>query len=295
MQKQFKDSGLVIHYIQQMLQENFNSDIKINSEYYPYIDMNYGFAHYIAKYLDHTYPLLDKKSISDYSNIQRSDVRPLTEPISICNYFLSDNKRHRLMFSNFYTDEEYATLPTSVKKEYEEKPQELYREIYNRYMVLKYDGSTGMYKPGYPKYFNHRDLPLFCFEESNNYYKVDNNIIFTLQEWGYEKEICELDDLVTSYLLGRTITPNSSREDIYYVQQLLIRDRNITREEKGVWCIPGMEGTQYDLTQTIINYQKQRVNPINGGKLFVTGYFDIFTEAYVLKEVGVKSNGIFGL
>ena len=88
---------------------------------------------------------------------------------------------------------------------------------------------------------------------------------------------------------------NSSREDIYMVQKLMIHDREITQKEKGIWCMPGMEGTQFDLTQTILNYQKLRVNPLNTTPLFVTGYYDIYTEASILKEVGEDTYGIFGL
>jgi hypothetical protein len=160
--------------------------------------------------------------------------------------------------------------------------------------------TSNAYEPAYNNYIIKNDMPLFssCTYNSDTQqytYDVNNNIIFTLSGWNKEKEICELDDFVTSYLIGRTITPQSSMEDIYYVQRLLIHDRNITREEKGVWCIQGAEGTEYDLTQTIINYQSNRVNALNAD-IFVTGYFDIYTEAYARKEFIVgDENAIYGI
>jgi hypothetical protein len=84
-------------------------------------------------------------------------------------------------------------------------------------------------------------------------------------------------------------------EDIYYVQKLLITGRDIQRFEKGIWCPEGYNGTIYDMTQTVINYQKQIVSTGNQHNVFVTGYFDIFTEAFALKEAGSKSYGILGL
>lgn len=293
MRKLFGDSSILIHYIQQMLYENYNSKVNVSGEYYKHFDMNYGFAHFIAKYLDYKYPLLDKESISEYSNYAKTEsgteiIRSLKQPISLMNYFLSDNKSNRLRYNigNVYTDSQ----PTNIDL--------IYESIYNEYMILKEAVPSPI--PRNKNYIVKNDLPLFSFygynEERDTYeYSVNNNIIFTLEPWGVEKDICEIDNFVASYLVGRTITPQSSMEDIYYVQKLLIRSRNITREEKGVWCIPGYEGTEYDLTTTIINYQSNNFDYLNDRPLFVTGYFDIFTEACALKEIGGDSNGILGL
>lgn len=281
MNKYYGDTGVSIHFIQQLLNETYNSKINVSGEYYKHFDMNYGFAHFIAKYLNQRYPLLDSESITEY-NDHMSDTSQMQrniaeKPISLMNYFLCNNKGECLSYNS---------------ENYNSSDNEKYRDIYNQYMVV--EGSSC--EPKYPAYMVMNDLPLFTFyNKDSDKYSVNNNIIFSLSSWNIEKRICEIDDFVASYLFGRTITPYSSMEDIYYAQRLLIRNRNITREEKGIWCIPGMEGTEYDLTQTIINYQKQHVDTISSTPLFITGYFDIFTEAQALKEVGGDINGIRGL
>lgn len=282
----FGDSSLSIHYMQQNLYETYNDEIQVTSEYYTTYDMNYGFAHYIAKWLDSRYPILDKQTAQDYKNNNTSSIRDITSPISVANYFLCSNNGLRLSFT-----------PTQTSDEFEQSSQnELYRNIYNKYMIVYKNNETVpvSYTTPYKKYIKNTDLPLFI-ELDNNSYRVNNNSIFTLSNWSFTKKICEIDDYVASYLLGRTIGPNSSMEDIYYAQRLLIRDRNITDKERGIWCLPEEEGTVYDMTQTIINYQKQRVTSRGKETLFVTGYFDIFTEGFVLREVGENINGILGL
>ena len=297
MNKNFGDTSVSIHYFQQMLNENYNSKVFVNGEYYKHFDMNYGFAHYVAKYLEYKYPLLDSESLKEYENLENNDgiynntssIRQIDEkPISILNYFLSDNSGNILQYnpSKSYLDE-----TTNI----------IYKQIYNQYMILS-ENSDGYIKPNYEdpntglNYLIMNDLPLFSsYSNDTNIFKINNNIIFKLSSWNISKNICEIDDFIASYLFGRTITPQSSMEDIYYVQKLLIHNRNITREEKGVWCIPGAEGTEYDLTQTIIQYQKQKVNFANRYPLFITGYFDIFTESQALKDFGGDSNGIHGL
>lgn len=313
MRKQFNDSSITIRYIQQLLNENYNSKISVTGEYYKNFDMNYGFAHYIAKYLDYKYPILDKKTANEYANIPEDDstIRSIKQPISIMNYFLCNNTSGRLRYDEYYEPTQY------VKNDEEnENKNVIYRDIYNQYMILYggYNDDHSEYRKTSPLYYEHgrgtntvkrtyyimNDQPLFSFREYNKEteeydYSVKNNIIFTLSGWTKKKEICEIDDLVASYLIGRTITPNSSMEDIYYAQRLLIRDRNITREEKGIWCLPGAEGTEFDFTQTILNYQSTRVDPLSDNCLFVTGYFDIFTESCALKEIGSDANVIYGL
>ena len=292
MRKTFDDSSIAIHYIQQMLNETYNENVQVTGEYYTQYDMNYGFAHFIAKYLSAMYPMLDKKSAEEYKNNDGSAVRSITKPITITNYFLCSNNGERLTFT-----------PMSSPTEYDEDINfnKLYKKLYNQYMVVNkvfdnYDNLTG-YEPSYNvKFMKMNDLPLFIgYDRSSDTWSVNNNEIFTLSKWNIEKGICEIDNLVASYLLGRTIGPNSSMEDIYYAQKLLIRDREITREEKGVWCVKGAEGSIYDMTQTLINYQSQRVSIANEIPIIVTGYFDIYTESLLLKEVGEKSYGISGL
>lgn len=297
MKKNFGDKSLAIHFMQQMMHETYNDAITVSGEYYKHHDMNYGFAHFIAKYLNYKYPLLDKQSKDEYAEhaISHSDtIRSIHEPISLMNYFLCSNDGGRLKFYLQSTPEEYINN------------NQIYSDIYNQYMVLYNVGGEGATvikpDPDYKRYFNKIDLPLFTTyyvykdkDRNIEVYGYNNDIIFPLETWSIKKDICEIDDFIASYILGRTITPKSPRDDIYYAQQLLIRDRNIEREERGVWCMSGCEGTIYDLTQTIINYQKAHVNNLNSTPLFVTGYFDIFTESCVRKELGETENGIRGL
>lgn len=291
MNKKFGDTSIAIHFIQQLMSENYNDAVKVSGEYYTHFEMNYGFAHFIAKYLDYKYPLLDSASIQaykDHANETTDSIRSINEPISLMNYFLCDNRCNRLVY-----------IPQSFGDQDNPK-NDIYREIYNQYMILyNIDNEIKPY-PKYKNYFNDYDMPLFStydydYDAEQYQYGVNNNIIFTLDSWSIDKGICEIDDFVGSYLLGRTITPQSSRDDIYYVQKLLIRDRNIMKDEMGVWCMNGAKGTEYDLTQTIIQYQQNHVDALNSTPLFVTGYFDIFTEACIRKELGVDNNGIRGL
>lgn len=284
----FGDNSLSVHFIQQMFYETYNDDVIVDGSYYTTYDMNYGFAHYIAKYLDSTYPVLDAQTKEAYATNTTNTTRDITLPISIMNYFLCDNNGNRLTFT-----------PTNTPDEYEQSNEnELYRKIYNKYSIVYNvpDSIVPAYAPAtkYKKYMNNNDLPLFIDYDGTNY-SVNTNSIFTLSGWNISKGICEIDDYVASFLLGRTIGPNSSMEDIYYAQKLLIRDREITNAEKGIWCLPGQDGTPFDMTQTVINYQKARIYKSNTTPLFVTGYFDIYTEGYVLKEIGGDINVILGL
>lgn len=281
----FSDNSIVIHYIQQMISETYNDDVIVNGEYYTAYDMNYGFAHYVAKYLKDNFPVLDQQTKQAYDQNTTSATRDITLPISIYNYFLCGNNGTRLNF-----------IPTENPEDYESYAQnDLYRKLYNKYSVVYFDTETQTYKSLYPKYINNDDLPVFIKSNGNGVYTVNTNEIFTLSDWNISKGIMELDDYVTSFLLGRTIGPNSSMEDIYYAQKLLIQNRVINDKEKGVWCLPNQEGTIYDMTQTVIDYQKARVDKNSTTPLFVTGYFDIYTEGYVLKEIGGDVNGILGL
>lgn len=284
MNKGFGETSIVIRYIQQYLNENYNDSILVNGEYYTHIDMNYGFAHFIAKYLDYMYPVLDSNVRQEYANINSNNsYRERTQPISICNYFLCSNKGTRLEFE-----------PVISESTATERTNRIYNQIYNEYMQVRKDSEGLPYVVNDGKYIVKNDLPLFVFKNGESY-SINTNTIFTLEPWDEDKEICGLDDYIMSFLLGRTIGPQSSREDILYAQKLLIRDRNIQNFEKGIWCPPGKENTMFDMTQTVMNYQQNILKTRKYPNIFVTGYFDIFTEAFALKEVGESRNGILGL
>lgn len=256
----FEDSSLVVHYIQQFLNENYNSGIYVNSRYYESFDMNYGFAHYVAKYLERTFPVLDEQTKQEYLNPIKIGRRDLKKPISILNYFLCNNDGNTLRYND--------SMNNSQKT--------IYNDIYNNFMMVHWDSSISMYKPIYGgKYMINNDLPLFT-SYTNGTYTVNQSSIFQLSPWTRSKNICELDDLVVSFLLGRTITPNSTMEEIYYVQKLLIKNRELYKGEKGNWNFVRPDGTT--LTDTIMNFQRSCTNNYGDVPILVTGYFDIFTE-----------------
>jgi len=274
----FNQKSIVMSYLQNYLKEDYNRKIKLNGEYYVSQNIDYGMAHYIAKYLDYMYPIIDQK---------QADIptKKLTDIISIKNYFLCNNHGGKLrcfddISNNKLTDD--------------------YMKLYNTYSVPEAvnigstDSPTYAYRPklinGEVDMFNYKDTPLFFeYDGTDITYKDD---ISYMASWGIDKGICEIDDLVLSYLLGRTISPNSSRDEIYYVQKLFLRDFDLTRHERGVW---NNEDERKDLTAVLTNYQRQRVNYSNSLPIFVTGYFDIFTEKFALLDYGVDSNAIYGL
>lgn len=278
------------------MNETYNDDIKISGDYYTTFDMNYGFAHYIAKYLDTVYPLIGEQAKIDYENNDGSVIRDITKPISVCNYFLASNNQKRLRYAEILKvgKNDYQVVDKDKNSDY----TKLYNTYMSMYHVTDTNGIFTGYAPTYGgKYTVKGDLPLFFdYNDTTETYTLDENKIFTLGPWAIPKKVCELDSFVMSYLLGRTIGPNSSMEDIYYAQKLLIRDRDITKQEKGIWCPKGMEGTMYDFTETVQAYQASRVNKYATVPLFVTGYFDIFTEGIALKEVGgIADDTIRGL
>ena len=110
-------------------------------------------------------------------------------------------------------------------------------------------------------------------------------------DYNRDKSKYDIDDLVLSFLLGRTIGPNSSVDDIAYVQKLFmnIYDTYIPNS-LGIW--------DDKLTDIIFNYQR-RINiddtntamdstknniQLDKLRLLPTGYFDIYTEKYLLSE-----------
>lgn len=274
----YKDKNIVIQYIQQIISETYNDKVLVNGEYYTVNDNNYGIPHYIAKYLDYMYPALDSVVAQTYEDAKtNNDIdqskRSLTQPISISNYYLCGSDSTRLSYDVNSSFESNTT----------------YSKIYSKYMCVGSDGS-----PMYPDGFNKNDMPLFTYwNPSTGLYDVRNNTIFTLESWQKDKDVCELDDLVCSFLLGRVIGPKSSREDILYVQRLLIKDRTLTEQEKGQWKMGN--DPAFDMTQTIIDYQRSVASQSMIPNVFVTGYFDPFTEAHALREYGDDYNGILGL
>lgn len=313
MRLNYDDKSLIIRFLQQRIKELYNSRIFITGDYYKQFEMNYGMAHFIAKYLNYTYPVLDTVTKQEYAQINsQTPKRQITECISLMNYFLCDNKGNRLTFNENYMSNPHQEEGSPRYVPYITQGSELqpdlssnkdYNKIYNDYMKvvnLKQQDSSSVVQPLYSSFVVDNDLPLFTSSTvdtvtNKTVYHINKNIIFCLEPWNVEKNICEIDDFVASYLLGRTITPKSSMEDIYYAQKLLYQNQEITKERKGVWCLPGEEGTIYDMTTVIMNYQKTRVNKLSTTPLFVTGYFDIFTEAAILKDVGEQDNGIYGL
>lgn len=311
MNKYFGDENIAIKYVQKILNETFNDAISVTGEYYKHFDMNYGFAHYIARYLDYMYPVLDKSVLHEYKQRgNKSVIRNKEKMISICNYFLCDNNNHRLFYIQTKVDNiENNGNQSNVNIQNETRIgideitdiNSIYKDIYNEFMRLPetiYLNPVDENIEWTDKYMLKNDPPLFTTydpDDTENHWKLDEDTIFRLESWKRDKKICEIDDLVMSFLLGRTIGPNSTMEDIHYAQKLLIRDRNIQDFEKGIWCPVGYEGTQFDMTQTVANYQKELVANNDANNVFVTGYFDIYTEACILKEVGDSRNGILGL
>lgn len=300
----FNDTSIIIRYLQQFIKEVYNRGIYVTGQYYKTFDMNYGMAHYIAKYLDYKYPILDTNTKDVYNNIEGRQTRSIKLPISISNYFLCDNKGHRLEYNYQYIE---FINPVTGEPEYKTKnpsndQQRLYEKIYNKYMriVELQNPDDPMFIPKVEnlygdKYVIKNDLPLFISLDNEEKYQINTNTIFTLDSWNIQKGICEIDDFIGSYLLGRTITPKSSKEEIYYVQKLMYHNDVIPKEIRGTWCPKGEEGSYFDLTQAIISFQSQNVNVLNTVPMFVTGYFDIFTEAQILKDLGETKDGILGL
>ena len=255
----FNDTHLALTYFQKKLHDTYNDNIKINGKYYTTINNDYGFAHFVAKYLDKAYPpVVDNYTGGDVPKSQ-SDV------ISIMNYFLSDNNGNILKYGT--SDDNYMM-------------------IYNEYHLV---GNSS---------FNISDIPLLVSEHVEDrefpyVCKPETSKIYPLFKWSSDKRICEIDDFIASYLFGRTITPRSTRDEIFYVQKLFIGESYLHNTEKGVWN--PKDFPEHNLTDLIVNYQKSCVNINKDNSVFVTGYFDIFTESHILLDKGVSSNGICGL
>lgn len=294
MKLRFTDSSLVLMYLQIKLKEQYNPNILTTGAYYTTVSNNYGFAHFIARYLNNMYPPLMASSTNprgyDIDDAYNPDpninpdsafntTRELTDTISIANYFLCDNRGGKLVLN---TDEDITTTYTQLYGS----------DICGIFNVL--DSPLFMNMTDVSNLDSDSTVALMrkirafgVADDIDNIARKDR--IYYMPTWDIDKEICELDNLVISYLLGRTITPNSSAEDIYYVQQLFYGNY-IPEMCKGVWA------SDYgNLTDTIKEYQRLRTNTKNTNPMFVTGYFDIFTEASILRDRGEQTYGIHGL
>ena len=284
----FNDKSMILNYLQVKLKEQYNPNILVNNEYYKNIYNNYGFAHFVARYLNTMYPPMDDTYNSDLPDTTFTNTKKLTDCISIMNYFLCNNDGEKLQ-------NDYLINPNNSVE------NSIYKQIYG-----PDDSVCGV--------IDVFDIPLFMTVADinalpNNKYKTNllgkiiawnmtstindkaiSDRVYPLSSWNISKQMCEIDDLVLSYLMGRTITPNSSMEDIYYVQKLMITANTIANVDKGIWNSPSG-----NLTDIIINYQKSKVSAVSTTPIFVTGYFDIFTEGSVLKDRGEQVYGISGL
>lgn len=288
----FKDKSLILNYLQIKLKEQYNPNIFITENYYTNNRNNYGFAHFIAKYLNTMYPPLGNSYSTDLPDTKFDEKKTLSDDISIMNYFLSDNRgaclKNDLVGPNIQISESsifqkiYGSDICAVFNVMDPPLLTSFTDITQKDNDDHYYITSSYLEPLVTKItsFNYVD-------RINDLAKQDR--IYTLPTWSRDKEICEIDDLVLSYLLGRTISPNSSMEDIYYVQQLLIGS-DIPNVDKGIWNSPSG-----NLTDLIMNYQRLKVDPYVTHPLFVTGYFDIFTEASILKDRGEQVYGIHGL
>lgn len=289
----FNDITIVLQYLQIKLSEQYNPNIIINKEYYTSINNKYGFAHYIAKYLNTMYPPLDSSYDKSVPDDMFDNTKTLTDGISIMNYFLCDNKGNKL--ENDLVGPNINISEDSIFQKLYGKDICAIFNINDPPLLTSYEDLIQKIPETEEYYIKSAYLePLLQKIEAFNYRdRIDEEAkserIYNLSSWNIEKDICEIDELVMSYLLGRTIAPSSSREDIYYVQQLLIGS-SLQVEDRGIW-----NSSSGNLTELIMNYQRTRVSPYNTDPIFVTGYFDIFTEACILKDRGEQSYGIHGL
>ena len=266
MNLKFDESNLALVYLQTKLKEDYNNLIVVNGDYYKTFNINYGFAHYIFKYLNMMYPPAIESMYSvDLDDSVFETPLTTTQCMSIANYFVCDNRGNKLVPPPISSDGYISYVG-------DETAYNTYIDMYGRQInVIK----------------RRNDLPIFL---NNDYTLNKEDRVYNLYNWKAEKSICELDDLVMSYLLGRTIGPNSSREDIYYAQLLLIGKEHIEPTDKGKW-----DSDSGNLTNLLIDYQQSQINTDKTHPLFVTGYFDIYTESSLLRNRGEQLYGVYGL
>lgn len=277
MKIKFNDKNIILKFLQIKLKEHYNPDVKVNSTYYTTVNDKYGFTHYIAKYLTDTYPPLDTTAYSSRIPASYDTVRSLTEPISVTNYFLCSNNGDKLRG-------DIQTNADGTKYYVDPYYEQIYGSYYNRRYVTDFKDPPILCRLENSSDFN---MVVTTFPDVNTKFAAYQNI-YTLQKWTTPKDKCEIDDYILSYLLGRTITPWSSREDIYYVQKLLIGD--IEPVNRGIW-----NSSQGNLTELIMSFQRSCVTRHSNVPIFVTGYFDIYTEQLLLDMRGEMSNVFYGL
>lgn len=288
----FGDSSIVLTYLQIKLKEQYNPNVMVTGDYYTVNYNNYGFAHFIAKYLNTMYPPVGDTYSTDLPDNAFDNPKTITDTISIANYFLSDNNGNVL--KNDLVGPDIQISDTSVFQKIYGTDISAIFDIQDPPLMTSYtdlsmkDGQDHYYiNSPYLETLLKRIEHLGYIDRINDNAKKDR--VYTLPIWETPKQICEIDDLVLSYLLGRTITPESSMEDIYYVQQLFLGS-DIPNADKGKWV-----SSSGNLSDSIIQYQKLKVDPYITHPLFVTGYFDIFTEASILRDRGEQTYGIHGL
>lgn len=110
----------------------------------------------------------------------------------------------------------------------------------------------------------------------------------TNESFNSEKLSFNIDDFIASFILGRTITPYSSMEDINYVQKLMENNIYISYEAEvyGEWD-SSLTNTLYQYQKDINERYKDNEKALEGKDyniLIPTGYFDIITEKYMLQD-----------
>lgn len=296
MKSNFTDKNMILTYLQIKLKERYNPNTIINSEYYKNIYNNYGFAHMVAKYLNAMYPPMDSSYDINNADDVFNTIKQPTDCISILNYFLCSNDGQRINLDDVYDND----LPEN---------KSIYKQIYSTDICALFNIFDAPLQMTYDKLFatdpetteyliqsayikalkskiDHQGLDF----KTNMNDIANSERCYFLFNWSTPKEICEIDNFILSYLLGKTITPYSSREDIYYVQQLMINSNTIANKDRGIW-----NSDSGNLTDIIMNYQRLKVDTNSSDPIFVTGYFDIYTEAAILKDRGEKIYGIRGL
>lgn len=311
MKLNFNDSSLVMTYLQIKLKERYNPNTLVNGNYYTTNVNNYGFAHFIARYLNDMYPplqavdkninpegvTLDESYSLDKEDVDFESIKSLSDTISIANYFLCNNRGEKLINDLLPNPDNNNRIIINDKSVFQKIYGDDICAIFNvvdsplltSYDAISAKDSMGNYilKSDHLPGLLRKIVAYGLMDTINTTAKKDR--IYYMEPWQNTKEICEIDDLVLSYLLGKTITPQSSAEEIYYVQKLFYGDY-IPETDKGLWA------SDYgNLTDTIKQYQSLHSNPKASNPLFVTGYFDIYTEATILRDRGEQVYGILGL
>ena len=311
----FNDKSMILNYLQIKLKEQYNPNIIINNEYYKNILSKYGFAHYIARYLNVMYPPMDNTyNISYEQDTVFAETKQPTDCISVMNYFLCDNKGNKLQ--NDYIFDPTSTSESSIYKQIYGNDVCALFDVFDPPLFMTYEDLLTIPNTNIPyinskyrtnllnkiNYWNLKDDYTLEYDSETEEYKykiikygpittiAKKDRIYYLSKWKKDKKICEIDDYILSYLMGRTITPYSSMESIYYVQKLMITSNTIAVKDRGIWNSPSG-----NLTDIIINYQRNKINQYSTTPIFVTGYFDIYTEASVLRDRGEQTYGIYGI